>query len=450
VETQQRLVVPDAAKAAKKALDSAGSDWERQVWRSLIGVLTLSHSPVLLRWLDVADQTLRDSGIAERIAETLFGDALLVYDCTARLMSEGMPDASDALNGPTPGFEELPGETLARFIKTNGRGVIVLDDLQAFEERAVEILASIVDDGMAYAEGTGTRRVRAHAFAVLARARIGVPSGQTLAKDAAGEEWAQSTHVPHGFASALEEHARTMLPKHFAPWVVGRFGMLRSNAAFERYRQLLAAGRGDRPIFESPLDASVPPAKTGLPPRPHNLVKDVQSIPLLTPDPGLFDVFISYSWARTAEAAVPLRDALRRRGYRVFLDRDHLQVDEVPEAERKEFLIQRLLMAVQSSRSCIVFAAAKRPYIPTPGFDDEQAVRRGLAMLVERDVQVEWSWQALELRHANRYLMLGANAASAINNGSFDHSFGTRSFSSNAEMETIVLEYLAREGVMPG
>ena len=130
--------------------------------------------------LDIVPVPQAASDWPRQLAERCFGDAGLVYDLTARLAASGMSDVGMALGGPPPGFAAPPGESLSGFIARCEQGVIVFDDLQAFDERAIGTLAEIVDSAMACAEGSASPTLPASDFAVLAFARMALPTPRVL------------------------------------------------------------------------------------------------------------------------------------------------------------------------------------------------------------------------------------------------------------------------------
>jgi hypothetical protein len=393
--------------------------WQRALVEDLIGGVLVGREGALGRWLDFGPDSLFTDDFPARLAGALFGDESLVYDCGRRLMTAGIPDARTALNGAPPGFEPPPGQTMAAFIAaTGGRGVLVLDDLQAFDVYAIECLAAIADSGAACPEGSGSPTLSAKDVVILARARISVPSCGALARRARTEPpWPASPEWPRSFQEALRIVGEEVLPEHLRVWVVARFGNVQPDLAWDRYCELIGRGDSETAIFTAPSDPPQPLRPQGLPAIPRNVVTDFARLEDDLPDPGRFDVFVGYSWSRVSDNAAWLSERLRAKGYAVFLDKDELDLAAVPDAESKAFLIRKLRWAVRSSTARIIFAAMMRPYLPTPGFDRSDAVRRGLAIVAPNDILIEWNWQTLELRESRAHLVFERRVAYSVDHG---------------------------------
>ncbi len=392
--------------------------------------------------LDIVPTPQAATTLPRQLAQRCFGDPDLVYDVTRRLTAPGIFGVGAALDGAPPGFAAPPGETLARVIETRGQGVIVFDDLQAFPERAISTLAQVADTGRAWSEGSATAALRADRFAILAFARLALPSPRALQQRAGRTTpWPLDDDVPPTFAQALEDIAEEQYPEHFRSWVVGRFEGLEGGFAWDRYRKLVAAGEADAPIFDAPRH--VPRLAQPDPPALRDQVDDLHAIPAGAAPAEPFDVFISYGWARSSADAQWLRDHLRAQGLSVFFDKDHLDVSRVPDAAVKQLLIQQLSATVAASRAWIVFAATLQPFEVPSGMSRAEVLRRGLAMELDDGVLVSWSWQTLEMRHMGRRLIVGEHAAYVVDaDGSVDASFGYRSVQGRDDIAAHVASYL--------
>jgi len=411
----------------------------------LSATLTAGHY-LPARHLDIVDDSLGITHLAARVAEACFGDASLVYDVTARLTSPEMHDVESALSGVPPGHASLAGESLVQFIESRGRGVIAIEDLQEFAPHAIETLARIAESGWASKDGTSSSAVPARRFVFLAFGRLSLPSPRELMQRTGDERpWAPENRPPYLFRDALERIASERYPRHFSPWVVGRFEGVDAGFAWERYCDRVARHDFNTPLVAAPLALAVP----ARPPQPmtRDLVADVAAIPTLPQAGDPYDVFISYSWSRTEDNASWLREKLKERGLRVFFDKDELTLAGLADDQIKTVLIQRLSAIVRRSRSWVVFAAALRQYSGDGTLTDAEAVARSVAMEV-KGALVEWSWQTLEMRHMGQRLVIGDSAAYMVgSNGDWDPSFGKRRVEDREDMLRHVLAYLDDMGV---
>ncbi|WP_218509741.1 toll/interleukin-1 receptor domain-containing protein [Variovorax sp. dw_308] len=444
------VLAPDAYESARAQWERSCTSWEDQVWRGVLSFI-LKLGGCLPACLDFAETTLKSSSIAERVAQACFGDRNLVYDCTARLLECADFDATAALGGSPSGFEKPPGETLSRFIETRKCGVIVFDDVQAFDDSALRFIACIADTRLANAEPPATYQISATNFVILARARVSVPSPRGLVGDEINQPtWhaeADCYHYP--FEEVLRKYLTQSYPKHFDNWVFGRLGKY-PKLAWARFCELVKVANYDEAIFNVPNDAPTFSPPRGLAAIPRNVVLDVENLSNVTPSPGQFDVFVSYSWIRTAEQANWLDEQLRSLGFRVFLDREYLNLGTIHDEGQKKYLIEKLVWAVRSSRACVLFAIRLRHYRPAPGLDEETAIQRGIAMRAGDGgdglsrLTVEWSWQTLEMRHASTYLVIDGDSAYIVRGGKKEHS---RKVVHQQDMLTVVLAYLESVGV---
>jgi hypothetical protein len=426
----------------RNASDPAQSDQTARLLHRLDLQLRISMTNRPAHTLDIVPLPQAATALPRQLAQRCFGDANLVYDVTRRLTEPGILSVGDALDGAPPGFAKPPGETLASFIATRGHGVIVFDDLQAFPRRAIDTLAQIADTGRACAEGSASASLRADRFAILAFARMAMPSPRALQQRAGRTApWRLDDEVPAAFAEVLEAVAREQYGDHFDTWVTGRFEGLEGGFAWDRYRQRVADGDLDTPIFDAPqgLPRMARPAAPAL----RDQVPDMGAIPAGAAPTAPLDVFISYSWTRNAPDAQWLRDRLRAQGLSVFFDKDHLDVSRVPDDAVKHTLIAQLSATVAACRAWIVFAAALKPFDLPPGVDRAEALRRGLAMEIDNEVLVQWNWQRLEMRHMGRRLVIGEHKAYIVDaDGSVDASFGYRSVDAREDIAAHVASYL--------
>jgi len=400
------------------------------------------------RYLDIVGEPLTASAVAAAVAQACFGDAGLVYDVTARLTTPGMHDGIAALIGASPGYLPLPGESLVRFIESRGRGVIVIDDAQAFSPDVLATLAEMADSGRAPRDGTTASTVPTQQCIFLAFARLAVPSPRALVQRAGRDAaWPIDDRPPANFRDILEHVASECDPAHFPASVISRFEGIDAGFAWERYCELLTRNELDTPMFAEPRDVAMPTAPPQ--PRTRNVLQDVDAIPIVPDDREPYDAFISYSWSRTEDGASWLRDELRRLGLRVFFDKDELTLAGVADDQVKTVLIQKLRAIVSRSRAWVVFAAALAPYAHDSTITDAQALTRGIAMDVN-DVIVEWNWQAFEMRYMGSRLVVGGAAAYVVGgDGNWDPSFGTRPIEDRQDMLTHVLQYLEQRGIVP-
>jgi TIR domain-containing protein len=397
--------------------------------------------------LDIVGEPVRSTGVPAQLSAECFGDPSLVYDVTERLTTPGMHDVGSALGGAPPGYAQLPGESLAKFIESRGRGVIVFDDLQVFIPRAVDTLAEIADSGLVCEEGSPSPTVSAKQFVILAFARLALPSPNELVRRAKlSRPWEPDDRPPPTFRDVIERIARERYPEHFRSWVVGRFEGVKAGFAWERYCELLDCNQLDTPVFDEPKAPPIPSAQPQ--PMARDVVADVAVIPELADGGEPYDVFISYSWSRTEDNASWLRDQLRSRGLRVFFDKDDLDISGVADVQLKTVLIQRLSANVKNSRAWVVFAAALRPFFLNGKMTEEEALKRGLAMEVNGAL-TEWSWQTLELRHMRRHLVIGDKAAYLQEaNGDWNPSFGQRRIDDREDILNYVMAYLSDMGIL--
>jgi hypothetical protein len=430
---------PDAA--------AAGGGHPARLVRALEAHLAFNYDHRPACTLDIVAAPQAADALARDLAGRCFGDPGLVYDVTRRLAEPGIVEVGVALGGASPGYAAPPGESLAHFIATRQRGVIAFDDLQAFPDRAIGTIAEITDSGRACAEGSASPTLPAENFVVLAFARLALPSPRALARSAGlASPWQAADEVPSSFVGAIESIARTRYPEHFSRSVVGRFGGIDAGFAWDRCCELVARGELDTPIFDSPT--GLPRLASPAQPAARELVDDVRAIAPAAVQP--FDVFISYSWTRTADDAAWLRERLRARGLRVFFDKDHLDVSRVGEEEVKPLLIAQLSATVAAARSWIVFAAELKPYYLPQGIDRAEALRRGLAMELEEshDELVAWNWQRLEMRHMGRRLIVGRTRAYVVSgDGQVDEGFGIRDVPTRDDVALQVDRYLDSQGL---
>jgi hypothetical protein len=406
------------------------------------------HSPFLARpfaLLDVVPRPVVTTDLPRRIAESCFGDGELVFDVTRRLIEPGIFHVGDALGGAAPGFVPVPGESLSHFIATRKKGLILFDDLQAFPALAIETLARIADEGRACPEGSASPSLSAKQFVILAFARMQLPSPRALAQREGREPWIPGDLVPSSFQEAVQSVSRERYPEHLGSWVMSRLGGLAGCFAWDRYCDLVSRRELDTPILDDPDLA--PTMRTPPSPIARDYLTDAAPLPPVAGDEAPFDVFISYSWTRTADDASWLRDYLKARGVRVFFDKDALDVNGVAEQAVKRVLVHRLSRAVQTSKAWVVFAAALKPLFLAADVSREDAIRQGVAMEVA-GTAVEWSWQAMELNEMGRHLVIDAESVYAVNaNGSLDASFGRHPIKARGDMIPHVQAYLAGQGV---
>jgi hypothetical protein len=400
------------------------------------------------KYLDIVSRPLTSTKLPAILAAQCWGEPALVYDVTARLTTPGMFDVGAALSGNPPGFVQPDGVSLVKFIEANSRGVIIFDDLQAFSPRAIATLAEIADSNVAVKEGAATASLSARGFVILATARMAIPSPNELMWRANRTAlWEPDLRPPPSFRDLIRQLAQERYPGHFQSDIVGRFDDVDAGFVWERYCELLGLGRMDEAIFDEPVGVAVPP----VPPQPavRDLVPDVSAIEQLPLASAPYDVFISYSWTRTAADAGWLRTELKSRGFRVFFDKDDLDISGVTDEQVKMLLIQRLTAIVQDSRAWVVFSAALRPLSLASELSLDDALKRGLAMEVG-GAPVEWSWQTLELRHMGRRLVIGDSAAYIVKeDGTWDSHYGQREIDTRQDILNYVIDYLADRGVMP-
>ena len=249
----------------------------------------------------------------------------------------------------------------------------------------------------------------------------------------------------------MEDAAREQYPEHFRRWVTSRFEGIDAGFAWDRYLRLLAAGALDTPLFDAPRDVPQMAAAPLLARRDQ--VDDVMAIAAIAAPEEPFDVFISYIWGRTGDDAAWLRDELRSRGVRVFFDKDHLDVSQVPEQSIKRELIQRLRATVESARAWVVFAAELRPFALPEHMQHDEALRRGLAMQTDDDqaLLVAWNWQTLEMRHMGARLVIGERAVYMVGaDGRYAAEFGKRPARGREAIVEHVLAYLRAQRVLVG
>lgn len=349
--------------------------------------------------LIVSDRKLAESRLPAAAAEALTGDPAAVFDVAARLQDQ--PYVNHALWGPPPGFELLPGETLLAFLRRHPMGVVVFDDLQAFDPTAISTIASMCDEGKMQDPRTGKVEPAGRDAIVIATLRTALPSPRELLSMAPGP----ALDAP-AFRRLIERVAEAAHPEHFSPWVRSRFKKHLQDHLWRDYTAATAAGP---PACDRPL---LPPAPTWAgraeqaAAAVEDLVTDVAAaIPEETPEPGC-DVFVSYRTRRNAELAQWLTRELRGRELGVWLDADSLGVGEEPPERMKARLIRELVTAVRSAHCTIAFAVGQQPWVPVRGVSDEEAVRRGLAMRTAGGYLIRWSWQKLEVDYSRNVLVI--------------------------------------------
>ncbi|MGD9251755.1 MAG: hypothetical protein PVG19_11050 [Desulfobacterales bacterium] len=194
---------------------------------------------------------LSESGLPEQVAEIVFGDKTLVFDVSDRIRGEAF--VGDALSGSPPGFDPPERETLAAFIRRRGCGVIVCENLQAFDVRAIDTLAGICDTGKAYEAGHSDSWVPAENIIVIATAAVRLPTIRELAgaglklNDAA---CAKDPRYQTAFSGALWRDLYRRYPDHLRPWVYARFQHRLDKHLWPRFRELLQENRLDESLVD--------------------------------------------------------------------------------------------------------------------------------------------------------------------------------------------------------
>lgn len=163
-------------------------------------------------------------------------------------------------------------------------------------------------------------------------------------------------------------------------------------------------GRLEEPLVRQ-QDPLVKPSFGSPQPR-HEIPGVEKALAGVQPELGAYDFFISYSWTRTREVARHLAKVLEHRGYTIFLD-----IEKLPPESPMEQLVPELVKAVRSSRAFIIFEIQLgEPVVDKGENDRDEAIYRGRtirAPAVGSTLEVEWSWQTLELLASTRFLSIG-------------------------------------------
>ena len=157
------------------------------------------------------------------------------------------------------------------------------------------------------------------------------------------------------------------------------------------------------------------------------------------------DVFVSYKHRRDSAQAKKLVKALKRRGLRVWFDIDQLALKEEGRIDKAE-LVSTLTSAVRASRVSVIFAAAMEAVALLPGMTREEALATGDCMIDEgTGTLIAWNWQKLEIDASEEFVEVHLDSC-ALRTG----TMSPQSYSSKdqvlREAETMVMQYLAREG----
>ena len=417
---------------------------------AVVGSGMKEHDKPILGALTFYGRSLVESGLPEQVAEIVFGSKTLVFDVSERIRGEAF--VGDVLNGAPPGFDPPERETLSAFIRRCGCGVIVLENLQAFDVQAIETLADICDTGKAHESGVFDSGLSAENVIVIATAAVRLPTIKELA--AAGLKLDDGANEKvlgpkTAFPVALWRDLYRRYPEHLRPWVYSRFQHRLHEYLGPRFRKLLRANRLDEPLIDYE-STEAPVWHPGAAPAPEvdhrQVVDDVRPIIASAADRPVSissDVFISYRTIRNAKDAGWLTKKLREQGLSVWLDKDSLDIPKNADLHIKAKLIRKLVAAVRTSRCMIAFAASMQPFRLPAGYTEEDALRRGLAMRQDAAL-IAWNWQKLEIDHAADVLIIDTTIKNTyvIQGGRVDPSFGYRRYADTEEMGDMVSEYL--------
>lgn len=376
-----------------------------------------------------------------RLAEAIYGNASRLYKADFVLRKSRTTDAQEALLGRPPEYKPLDMPSIPDFIRSGG-GVVVLDGAQNVEESVFSLLADVAD-GYLCQPGWERSYVGDICLVVAGTFEVGSPAELAAAAIEAGQQlppaddW--NTDIPRSFELAVELDAARRSPELLSARNISRFDDLCVGSLWSLFQRRTAEGRREEPLVTAvhiPRPSSA--IKKNSLAAMKNSVRDIRSLTDIQPETGKFDVFVSYSWVRTAHAAHAVVEALRDR-YRVYLDREQLPLNAA-----MSFYVPALIRAVRSSRVVLIFAIQlDAPYIPASNEEAEEALREGWAIrLPDSEVLALWSWQTLENISATYKLIVHENCANASFLEGADWEFPDRQYHTFDELLAIIEDYI--------
>lgn len=427
---------------------------EREVVRELIGAVYLNKAigPRNTAGATELDKHYKDepikgclvfhnapfeSSFVRALAAALYGDPSLVYSMRETIEAWGHTHF-DAVWGRPARFRTVGILSLPDFLKAHGRGLIYFEHPERFDPVHMDVLGSILKKG-SLTDPQGNP-VYVGNCCIIVSAAFPVGSVRELGEHNYNDHivHSESDKTPEGFEREVYEHVTSQFPKHLSPKIMAEFRLCMW-ALWEQYQKNLTAGLLDDPLIRQDQMSKESPRST----EPHHEVQSLEKLlTCVRPDHGVYDFFISYSWRRSKDQARALAKQLQARGHHVFLD-----VDKIPLETPMEQLIPDLVRSVRSSKAIVIFEIQlDDPLIDVNDRERSKALQRAHAIrapMVGGYVDVDWSWQTLELLASTRFLSVGVDNVKANAHGQLDHECILHSqFASVEELVVICEAYL--------